>query len=387
VGARVRALAGHVDTSAGPLALRVGTNSVPVLDRARIYVCGITPYDTTHLGHAATFVWADLAARAFRLTGVDAEVCRNITDVDDHLLSQARERGLGWRALATEQTYRFERDMSDMGVVQPTHEPRSFDHVDDVISLAGALLATGNAYVSDGNVYFRGGSVAESAGLGRDTAISLCRERGGHPDDPKKQDPLDAALWQHSEGDEPSWPSPWGHGRPGWHAECSAMALATFGPSLDMHAGGADLAFPHHAYESAQAEAFTGVVPFSRSWLEVGTVMVGGKKMAKSAGNLVFVADLIERFGPGALRLLILERSWRSPWEFGDGALEAAAGRLEALYEASSKPSGSTSASTIAGKQVVDALLDDLGVPGALQIAEEAGGELLRDLLGFLGLT
>lgn len=383
VGARIRGLARHADVSRGPLVLRVGSKRVPVLDHARIYVCGITPYDTTHLGHAATFVWADLAARAFRLTGVDAEICRNITDVDDHLLSQARERGVGWRALATEQTYRFERDMSDLGLVQPTYEPRSFDHVDEVIALAGSLVTADRAYVSGGNVYFKGASVAESAGLDRESAISISRERGGEPDDPDKDDPLDAALWRRSEAGEPSWPSPWGDGRPGWHAECTAMAVATFGPSLDLHAGGSDLAFPHHAYEAAQAEAFTGVTPFSRSWLQVGTVMVGGEKMAKSAGNLVFVEDLIEHFGPEALRLTILERTWRDPWDFDDRVLEQAATRLEDLARESSRPARSANA----GGAIVAALLDDLDVPRALSIAQDSGGEPLRDLLGFLGVV
>ena len=197
---------------------------LPLLGTGRIYVCGITPYDTTHLGHAATFVWADMAARILRLTGHPVEVCRNITDVDDHLLVQAKEEGVSWRSLATQQSYRFERDMDLLGVAHPAFEPRSHDHVDGVITLAIELLASGLAYERNGSVYFRGGSVFDAVGLGREEATSLAAERGGHPDDPNKDDPLDAAPWVRSMGDEPAWPSRWGPGRPGWHVERTVRA-------------------------------------------------------------------------------------------------------------------------------------------------------------------
>jgi cysteinyl-tRNA synthetase len=381
VGTHIHALAALAD-SQGPLTLRIGGGRIPLLGRARIYVCGITPYDTTHVGHAATFVWADLAARVFRLSGAEVEVCRNVTDVDDHLLAEARTRKVSWRALAAEQTYRFERDMVELGVIHPTYEPRSFDHVDDVITLVMELLATEAAYERDGNVYFRGADVHRAVGLSRQEALELAGARGGHPDDPMKVDPLDSVMWQRSVGDEPAWESPWGQGRPGWHVECSAMALSTFGPTVDLHVGGEDLAFPHHAYEAAQAEAFTGVKPFSRSWLHVGSVMIRGEKMAKSSGNLVFVHDLLESFGPAPIRLLLLSRRWEDPWEFDESRLEQASDELEHLFRLSAAPSRGSNA----GAAVVSALTDDLDVPGALAVAKEAGGEPLRDLMGFLGL-
>ncbi|HUI04859.1 MAG TPA: cysteine--tRNA ligase [Acidimicrobiales bacterium] len=381
VGAHVRALAAHAQPGRPP-AVQIGADRVPVLGRARIYVCGITPYDTTHLGHAATFVWADLAARAFALSGAEVEVCRNVTDIDDHLLAEARARNVSWRALATEETYRFGHDMTELGVMHPTYEPRSFDFVDEVIALAEELVASGAAYERAGTVYFRGASVRQRAGIGRPEAIDLVRARGGHPDDPDMEDPLDAVMWQRSAEDEPAWPSPWGHGRPGWHAECSAMALATFGPSVDLHVGGEDLAFPHHAYEAAQAESYTGVAPFARSWLHVGSVTIGGAKMAKSAGNLVFVHDLLDQYGPGALRLLLLDRPWRLPWEFDEAMLDGAAGRLEGLVASSSKAASAPAV----GPEIVAALVEDLDVPRALELAGDAGGKPLHDLLGFLGL-
>ncbi len=199
----------------------------------------------------------------------------------------------------------------------------------------------------------------ERAGLTRDEALALAAQRGGRPDDPDKEDPLDVALWVPSSGDDPAWESPWGLGRPGWHAECTAMALTTFGASVDLHAGGDDLAFPHHAYEAAQAETFTGVRPFARSWMHVGAVRVAGTKMAKSTGNLVFVRDLLERWSAAAIRLLILERPFARPWDFDEAQLDAAAGELESLHSAESRPGGTPAAS----EEVARALRDNLDVP------------------------
>jgi cysteinyl-tRNA synthetase len=372
----------HADLGAAP-AVRIGGTRVPVLGKARVYVCGITPYETTHVGHAATFVWADVAARVLRLAGATVEVCRNVTDIDDHLLVQARRDGVPWRSLATQETYRFERDMAALGVVRPTFEPRSRDYVDEVIALTLDLVDRGAAYARDGSVYFRGAEVATGAGLGREQALELAGEHGGHPDDPGKDDPLDAALWHASTGDEPAWRSPWGPGRPGWHAECTAMAVSTFGPTVDVHIGGADLVYPHHAFEAAQAEAYTQVRPFARAWLHAGNVLVDGEKMAKSTGNLVYVHDVLDRYPPGALRLLILSRRWSEPWEFTEAALDRAAGELEQLWR-----HGSTTGDHAAAEhEVAIALLDDLDVPRALEVAKDAGGQVLRDLVALLGLS
>jgi cysteinyl-tRNA synthetase len=361
----------------------VGASRLPVLGTARIYVCGITPYEMTHVGHAATFVWADVAARVLRLVGATVEVCRNVTDVDDELLVHARRAGVPWRSLAIQETYRFERDMAALGVVRPTFEPRSRDYVDEVVALSLELVDRGAAYVRNGSVYFPGADVAAASGLSRERAVELAREHGGRPDDPDKDDPLDAALWQRSGGDEPAWPSPWGPGRPGWHAECTTMALSTFGPTVDLHIGGADLAFPHHAYEAAQAETYTGVRPFARAWMHVGNVLVEGEKMAKSTGNLVYLHDVLDRYPAGALRLLILSRPWAEPWEFTEADLDGAAAELEQLWR-----HGSTGGDRDAAEhEVAVALLDDLDVRQALDIATTAGGQVLRDLVALLGLS
>ena len=368
------------------MTLRLGHRPLPVVGRARMYVCGITPYDTTHLGHAATFVWSDLVARLLRHLGYQVDVARNITDVEDDMLDQARAQGVPWRSLATQQTYRFEEDMRRLGVGRPAFEPQSHGFVDEVVGLGAALVQAGAAYERGGSLWFRAGAVHERAGLERDAALAVAADRGHRADDPDTDDPFDVPVWQRAREGEPSWPSPWGPGRPGWHAQCAAMALATLGPGVDVHSGGADLAFPHHAYEAALAEAATGVTPFARSWLHVGTVMSGGAKMAKSTGNLVFVHDLLEEWPAEALRLLILDRPWASAWDYREADLEGAAARVERLQSRAGRPGGEASASAKAEAAAVQALQDDLDVARALAVAEEAGGQAARTVGHLLGL-
>lgn len=362
--------------------LRLAGRDVPMIGTARIYVCGITPYDTTHLGHAATFVWIDVLARVLHHAGLKVEVCRNITDVDDDMLEEARRRGDDWRRLATRQTYRFEEDMRLLGVAHPAYEPQAHVYVDEVIALSEALLGAGVAYERFGNVYHRGASAVERSGLDRATAIGLLAEHEHH-ENPGRDDPLDVAVWQRSPTGEPAWPSPWGEGRPGWHAECAAMALATLGPGIDVHGGGADLAFPHHAYEAAHAEDATGVRPFARSWLHVGTVMIDGHKMAKSAGNLVLIHELLEdAWRPAVIRLLLIDRPWHAAWDYRSADLSAAAERLDSLWS----KAGKSTVDEVAENAALAALLDDLDVSRALSIAEEAGGKALRSIGALLGL-
>jgi cysteinyl-tRNA synthetase len=363
-------------------ALRLSGRPLSVVGRSRIYVCGVTPYDVTHLGHAATFVWVDAVDRVLKRLGVQTEVCRNVTDVDDVLFEAAAKHGARYDRYAAVQQFHFDRDMDALKVRRPTHEPRAHVFIEPVIALARTLLERGAAYESGGSVYFEGAPVAERAGLGRDEAHQLLRDNGGRVDDPHKRDPLDQAVWQVSAPDEPSWPSPWGQGRPGWHAECTAMAIAHYGPSVDLHAGGADLRFPHHAFEAAQAEAATGVTPFARSWMHVGTVKIDGVKMAKSTGNLVFVADLVAKTSAGAVRTLLLDRPYADSWDFDDAGLAAAEQRLEALHSAAGRPAGSEAAT----EAVLLALADGLDVSRALDIATENGGDAARDLAAVLAL-
>ena len=315
--------------------LTLGGTTLPLPGRARIYACGITPYDVTHLGHAATFVWVDTLARVLRSAATDVILCRNVTDVDDVLLAAANRAGSPYDRYAAIQQFYFDRDMTALGVTEPALQPRAHAFIGQVIALASGLLAGGAAYERDGSVYFSGAATARQAGLDRDTALRLSAEYGDRPDDPAKDDPFDIVLW-HAAGqgeaavDAVAWPSPWGPGRPGWHAECAAMALHAFGPAIDVHAGGADLRFPHHAYQAALAEQFTGVRPFARAHLNVGVVTVSGAKMAKSTGNLVLVSDVLDRHSAAAVRLLILDRPWAEEWDYEPAALATAARRLRA---------------------------------------------------------
>jgi cysteinyl-tRNA synthetase len=354
-----------------------------MLDRARMYVCGITPYDVTHLGHAATFVWVDALGRVLRLLGVEPEVCRNVTDVDDVLDAAASRAHAPYDTFAAIQQYHFEHDLTLLNVRPPRHEPRAHRYIEHVIRLAQGLLEADHAYERKGSVYFRGQAAATQVGLDRTEALRLSAEYGGRPDDPGKEDALDTAVWQAAEIGHPAWDSPWGPGRPGWHAECVAMALSAFGVGVDVHAGGSDLRFPHHAYHSAMAEAFTGVRPYARTWLHVGVVTIGGVKMAKSVGNLVLVEDLLTRYTAAAIRLMILGRRWADDWDYSDASLEAAAARLTDVYHAAGR---THEASQHGAAEIRRLLAADLDVPAALEVAIETGGAPARSLMATLGL-
>jgi L-cysteine:1D-myo-inositol 2-amino-2-deoxy-alpha-D-glucopyranoside ligase len=369
-----------------PPTATVGGTALPLVGRARVYACGITPYDVTHLGHAATFVWVDTLARVLQAFGAEVIVCRNVTDVDDVLLAAASRSGSRYDEFAAIQQFYFDRDMAALGVRPPAMQPSAHAYIGQVIALAAGLLARGVAYERDGQVYFRGAATARRAGLDRPTALRLAAEYGDHPDDPRKDDPFDVAVWQASHGNQPAWESPWGPGRPCWHAECAAMALHAFGPAVDVHTGGGDLRFPHHAYQAALAEAFSGVAPFARARLNAGAVRVAGAKMAKSTGNLVLVSDLLGDYPAGAVRLLILDRRWDQDWDYDQAGLDEAAARLERLHSAAGRPDRAAAGTGPAVAAVRAALARDLDVPAALRIAEDDGGQAARVLGSLLGL-
>lgn len=364
-----------------PAPLRLGQRPLAMVGPMRLYTCGVTPYAVTHLGHAATFVWVDVLARIARHAGIEVVSARNVTDVDDVLTEAALKANTPYDEFAAMQQYRFDHDMSALGVRRPDHEPRAHRHIGSVVRLAQALIDAGKAYEVDGTVFFDGTDVIASHGVDRDTALAAIDEFGGS-DIPGQRDLLDLPVWRASGAGDPAWPSPWGAGRPGWHAECTAMVLDTYGSSIDVHAGGRDLAFPHHAYEAAQAEAASGVAPFARSWMHVGTVRINGEKMAKSTGNLVLVEDLLADHRAPAVRLLILDRPWAHDWDYAPSDLAAAEGRLDALYAAAGRR-GEDDAGEAA---VMKALLDDLDVPRALGIAMESGGTAARTAVHVLGL-
>ncbi|MGQ0480451.1 MAG: cysteine--tRNA ligase [Pseudonocardia sp.] len=372
-------MTGSGSTQTSPVSLSLGGRALPLIGTARIYVCGITPYDVTHLGHAATFVWADVAGSVLRLTGAEVESCRNVTDVDDVLTRAAAERSRRYDEFAVTQEYLFDRDMAALRVRPPTHTPRAHRYVDRVVRLAAALIETGHAYHRDGQVYFRGRSAADQDGHHEPAPAD---QHGELADEPGRDDPFDVAVWRRSREGDPAWPSPWGPGRPGWHAECAAIATTVLGAAVDLVVGGADLAYPHHCYQAAMAQAVTGVSPFARERLSVGTVRIGGRKMAKSTGNLVLVSDLLARNSASALRLLLLDRDWRQSWDFDPVDLGPAADRVERLYSAAGRRSGTEAAVG----EISTALLSDLDTRRALDIAEQDGGAAARLVLRILSL-
>jgi L-cysteine:1D-myo-inositol 2-amino-2-deoxy-alpha-D-glucopyranoside ligase len=300
-------------------------------DLVTMYTCGITPYDATHLGHAAVYVAYDVLQRRLRDLGHDTRCVRNITDVDDSILGKARELGVHYLDLAAAETARFESDMVALGLLPSWSEPRATSAIADIRGFIGMVLDRGHAYQAGGAVYFDVSTFPDFgsvSGYGHEEMLAFAAERGGNVDDPHKRNPLDFVLWQPSLADEPSWDSLWGQGRPGWHIECSALALRELGTTIDLHGGGSDLIFPHHECERAQSEAATGE-PFVRHWMHQAMVRMDGETMSKSLGNLVFVSELRKEWDPMAIRLMIVENHYRTEWEWDDTRMPRAAERLE----------------------------------------------------------
>ena len=331
-----------------------------------VYVCGITPYDTTHLGHAFTYVVFDVLVRVLRAAGRGVRYVQNVTDVDDDILRRARELGTTWDRLAAEETALYQRDMAGLNVRPPDVFPRASETVPQIVTLVRLLETAGQAYARDGHVYFRVATRPDYGRLSRlprAEMIELSRQRGADPDDPRKEDSLDFVLWQPSLPGEPRWPSPWSDGRPGWHIECSAMAIEHLGPQVDVHGGGADLIFPHHESEIAQSESATLRRPFARIWMHVGMLRFQGQKMSKSLRNLVLVSDLLGRFDADAIRVLLLRHHYRESWEYREQDLADAAQWLDALRQAAR---GAPPDVAPLNAEVMAALEDDLDTPRAL---------------------
>jgi L-cysteine:1D-myo-inositol 2-amino-2-deoxy-alpha-D-glucopyranoside ligase len=307
-----------------------------------MYSCGITPYDSAHLGHAAVYLYFDMLQRRLRDAGHDTRCVRNVTDVDDDILRKARELGVHYLDLAAEEMARFDDEMALLNLLPVYSEPRATSAISEILSLIGAALDAGHAYEAGGSVYFDIASFPKFgriSGYGREDMLRLAAEHGGNPDDPHKRDPLDFVMWQPSLSDEPAWQSRWGPGRPGWHIECSALALRELGETVDIHGGGRDLVFPHHECETAQSESVTGK-QFVNLWFHVGLVGLDGTKMSKSLGNLVFVGELCKEWEPTAVRLALLAHHYRKDWDWKtDEDMPAAAARL-ALWRSAENDGG-----------------------------------------------
>lgn len=375
-------------------------------DPVTVYVCGITPYDTTHLGHAFTYATYDLLIRYLEFGGRSVLYAQNVTDIDDDVLRKARELGEDWQALGNRWTAHFLQDLRELNLRPPDFYPRATAVIADIVAAVEELLAAGVAYEAGGSVYYHVDAWPDFGKLSRiprSEMLPIANERGNFPEDPNKRDPLDFVLWQAAKPGEPTWPSPWGPGRPGWHIECSSMVRRYLGESIDVHGGGYDLIFPHHECGIAQMEPVTGK-PFVRFWMHAAMVYHEGEKMSKSLGNLVMARDLLKTYTPDALRLYLARHHYRSSWSYDETGLiesEKLAARLKAVLLT---PSGSGPAfdAEPARAAFIRAMDADLDAPAALQVLADlaaalsaaakvgdsilAGQQMLRELGSIFGL-
>jgi L-cysteine:1D-myo-inositol 2-amino-2-deoxy-alpha-D-glucopyranoside ligase len=339
-------------------------------DEVTLYVCGVTPYDTTHLGHAFVNVVYDTLVRYLRWRGQPVRYVQNVTDIDDDVLRKAREIGTTWDALGNKEIDLYLKDLRALNVEPPTYYVRATETIPMMIELIEQLLIQGLAYERDGWVYFHVandpgfGKLAEATGIvGHDAMLEVANQRGNVPTDPRKQDPLDFVLWQGQQPGEPAWDSPWGPGRPGWHIECSSMSVKYLGPRIDIHGGGSDLIFPHHTCEIAQSENATGEHPFVQIWMHNSMVYYQGEKMSKSLGNLVRISELLRHYDPDAIRLVLLAHRYRDQWEYFDSDIDESVARLNRLLAAVSSQTSTNHAS--AAEAIADVMPGPSASPSA----------------------
>lgn len=350
---------------------------------ATMYVCGITPYDATHLGHAATYLTFDLINRIWRDGGHEVHYVQNVTDVDDPLFERAARDGVDWRELGTSEIELYREDMAALRIVPPRDYIGAIESVDEVVEFVGKLVASGAAYTVDDaefpDIYFRADATEQfgyESGYDRATMERLFAERGGDPDRPGKRDTIDALLWRAARPGEPSWPSPFGAGRPGWHIECAAIAVNRLGTEFDIQGGGSDLIYPHHEYSAAHAEALVAGRRFARHYVHAGLIGLDGEKMSKSKGNLVLVSTL-RRAGvdPAAIRLGLLAGHYRQDRMWTDAVLDEAVARLDRWRRATVLPAAGAATDTIA--RLRQHLADDLDTPKALAAVDNWADEAL----------
>ncbi|MFD9739007.1 cysteine--1-D-myo-inosityl 2-amino-2-deoxy-alpha-D-glucopyranoside ligase [Umezawaea sp. NPDC059074] len=350
---------------------------------ARLYVCGITPYDATHLGHAATYLAFDLVHRLWLDNGHDVHYVQNVTDIDDPLLERAERDQDDWVVLGMRETALFREDMVALRVLPPRQYIGAVEAIPEIVEAIAKLVADGSAYRVDDaeypDLYFdhsATGRFGYESNYDEETMLGFFAERGGDPDRPGKRHPLDALLWRMERPGEPSWPSDFGAGRPGWHIECSAIALNRLGTAFDVQGGGSDLVFPHHEYSSAHAEALTGEHPFARHYVHAGMIGLDGEKMSKSRGNLVFVSKLrAQEVDPNAVRLALFAGHYRTDRPWSDALLDEAKARLDRWRAATAVVAGPSAEDTIA--RLRDHLGNDLDTPRALAAVDAWAAEAL----------
>jgi len=346
-------------------------NFVPIKNgEVSIYVCGVTPYDTTHLGHAFTYVSFDALIRYLKFKGYKVNYTQNVTDIDDDVLRKARETNVNWIKLGNFWTDKFLHDLNFLNVFPPTNYVKATGSIAKIIEIVSDLINKKLAYENKGNVYFNVSKFKKYGELSRYTReqmVLISKERGGDPSDVLKINPLDFILWQKTKIGEPFWQSPWGKGRPGWHIECSAMINTYLGKQIDIHGGGRDLVFPHHESEIAQSESYTGKSPFVKYWMHTSMVIFEGEKMSKSLGNMVMVSDLSKKFSANTIRFLLLSHHYKEPWEFDYSEIEEAQKKISMIEKILDKKSDGESDISLWNE--CESFLDnDLDTPKALDL-------------------
>jgi len=379
----------------------------PQGDEVKMYVCGVTPYDHCHIGHAMSYIVFDVIRRYLQFRGYKVKYVQNITDVDDKIIDRANQLGIPTSELAEKYASSYFADMDALNIGRADIYPRATEEIPKIIEVIQGLIDKGYAYPAQGSVYFRVRNVSDYGKLAHRSLESMmageCAIGGG-----EKEDPMDFALWKASKPGEPSWASPWGQGRPGWHIECSSMSLKYLGDTLDIHGGGQDLIFPHHENEIAQSESFTGTKPFVKYWLHNGLVQLGEEKMSKSVGNLITIKEALEKYSADAMRIFVLSSHYRSPLTYSEEALEAAERGVERLRQA---VRGEGRGEKVGEKidiesyrqRFIEAMDDDFNAAQAVatlfdlardinRLSDEGysvaqGKQLLSELAGVLGLT
>ena len=347
-------------------------------NHVRMYVCGMTVYDFCHIGHARVMVAFDVVARWLRSSGYTLTYVRNITDVDDKIIRRARDNGESFEALVDRMIAAMHEDEARLNVLRPDEEPRATGHIPGMHSMIQTLIDKGFAYApGNGDVYYRVGKFAGYGKLSRKKIEDL-RIGARIEVDESKEDPLDFVLWKGAKPGEPSWTSPWGDGRPGWHIECSVMSTCCLGDTFDIHGGGPDLVFPHHENEIAQSEAATGK-PYANAWMHAGAVRVDGEKMSKSLGNFFTIRDVLEKYHPEVVRYLLVSSHYRSPINYSEESLKEAKGALERFYNAlKGLPEVAAADGDAFADRFALAMNDDFNTPEACAVLFEMAREVNR---------
>ena len=343
-----------------------------------LYVCGITPYDTTHLGHAFTYISFDVLNRYLKYKCFKVNYAQNVTDVDDDLLKRAKEVRQDWKELGKFWTNRFLVDMQSLNIQNPTYFVKATDSIPEMIKMIGELIKKGYAYEKSGNLYFDVSKDKDYGKLSKYTNTQmklLLKERGGDPNDKNKKNPLDFILWQPSKADEPSWNAPFGNGRPGWQIECSAMIKQYLGDQIDIHGGGKDLIYPHNESEIAQSESYSGKKPFVKYFMHVAMVMSCGEKMSKSLGNLVMVKELLKKYSANTIRWYLLSFHYRSPWEYMEVDVDEIDKKIKNIKKILKTKGENGKIHDGFLKDFEKALDDDLDTPKALSIIEKLSNQ------------